>query len=202
MVIPPLSLSLSPTTTPPPPPSPNPTPPITSARPPSPHHSQSRQGMEERGVSPPLTLPSYFKHMLPKWEPPVELRLTGTALLSSTSVMAELVLPHWPPQLHNSFHMTFFLLLSYQRLKDVGKVVSIRVRLWFIRWFVSLLLRAKMSLSYRELFANYSCVITEWLLDRGNKRCFIYPAMKNDFYNMLAQPRITLPANLTWCQQV
>lgn len=43
-----------------------------------------------------LTLLLVLQTYASKSEPPVELQLTGT-VVSSTSVMAELVLPHWPP---------------------------------------------------------------------------------------------------------
>lgn len=81
----------------------------------------------------------------------------------------------WPPIFQNSFHMTFFLLRPYQQLRDVGKVLVHLVV------FVSLLLRAKMTQSYRERFAHCSFMIMEWFLDQANKRCFIYPAARNDF---------------------
>lgn len=98
---------------------------------------------------------------------------SGTTPPSSTSVVAGLVSPHWPPHIHN-FHTNVFL-FPYQEFKDVGEVVNVTARLWFVWWFVSFLVK-------RELFADF--MITDWLMAWVNKRCFIYLSiLQNPFLN-------------------
>lgn len=111
MVIPPLSL-------PPTPPSPNPTL-LTSAQPlnlRAPSHGRAWKSEASFLCWPsPCTSNICFQMRT------TSRTLAGTTLLSSTPVMAELVSPHWPPHIHNNYHMKSFLLLFLSTVQLCGE---------------------------------------------------------------------------------